>query len=181
MPFQEQKATEAAAFLLRRRGAPMSYLKLIKLLYLADREALIRWGTTLTGDRHVSMPHGPVVSNTYNLMIEECGGYWSRFISAPMGRYELQLTAETCGTDQLSRAEEGLLSEIFERFGHLTRWQLVEYTHTLPEWHDPKGSSIPISVSDILRAQNVPEEEIEEIVADLVSAERAERVLSAAA
>ena len=38
MRFNEVKATQAAARLLRNRGGRMKYLKLIKLLYLADRE-----------------------------------------------------------------------------------------------------------------------------------------------
>ena len=42
--FSETKVTEAAVHLLRLRDGKMSYLKLLKLLYLADREALHRWG-----------------------------------------------------------------------------------------------------------------------------------------
>ena len=42
--FNERRATEAAARFLKLRGGRMSYLKLIKLLYLLDREALLRWG-----------------------------------------------------------------------------------------------------------------------------------------
>ena len=34
----------------------MSYMKLIKLLYLADREALARWGRPITTDQYVSTP-----------------------------------------------------------------------------------------------------------------------------
>jgi hypothetical protein len=47
----------------------MSYLKLIKLLYIVDREALLRWGRPVTTDRHVSMPKGPVVSQIYDLIV----------------------------------------------------------------------------------------------------------------
>ena len=49
--FNEAKATQAAARLLFLRGGTMSYVKLIKLLYLADREALIRWGRPVTSRR----------------------------------------------------------------------------------------------------------------------------------
>jgi len=37
----------------------MHYVKLIKLLYLADREALLRWGAPITTDRYVSMTMDP--------------------------------------------------------------------------------------------------------------------------
>ena len=62
MRFNEVKATQAAARLLRNRGGRMSYMKLIKLLYLADREALSRWGRPITTDKYVSMDKGPVLS-----------------------------------------------------------------------------------------------------------------------
>ena len=46
----------------------MSYLKLIKMLYFLDREALLRWGRPVTTDRYVSMDNGPVVSRIYDLI-----------------------------------------------------------------------------------------------------------------
>jgi uncharacterized phage-associated protein len=177
MAFDEKKATQVAAYLLRMRGGKMSYLKLIKLLYLADREALGRWGFSITNDRHFSMPHGPVVSKTYNLMIDEDEKpFWSRYISAPLGNYELELI-EDCPTDKLSRAEERLLIEIFERYGHMTRWQLRDLTHGLPEWHDPHGSSLPISMRELLEAQGISAQDIQAITHDIEEAEETERVL----
>jgi len=57
----------------------MNYLKLMKLLYLADRESMRRNGRPISGDRYVSMDHGPVLSQTLNLIngarkFEEQGG-----------------------------------------------------------------------------------------------------------
>lgn len=79
--FNERRATEAAAKFLKLRGGRMSYLKLIKLLYLLDREALLRWGRPVTTDRYVSMDNGPVVSRIYDLIRRsplrapiQCGG-----------------------------------------------------------------------------------------------------------
>ena len=156
----------------------MSYLKLIKLLYLADREALSRWGFSVTNDRHVSMPHGPVVSNTYNLVIDEIDKpFWSTYITPPLGNYELELTGANCPTSTLSRAEERLLTEIFDQYGHMNRWQLRDFTHTLPEWRDPGDSSLPISIREILQAQNVSREDIEAITQEIDAADFAESIL----
>jgi len=44
LPFDETKATQVASRILKMRGGRMHYLKLIKLLYIIDREALQRWG-----------------------------------------------------------------------------------------------------------------------------------------
>lgn len=43
LPFDEAKATQVAAAILRMRGGRMHYIKLIKLLYLVDRESLLNW------------------------------------------------------------------------------------------------------------------------------------------
>ena len=181
MPFDEKKVTEVAAYLLRLRGGKMHYLKLVKLLYIADREALKRWGSSLTGDNYVSMYHGPVVSKTYNLMVEEDDKpFWSRYISAPMGDYEIELRNEDCPTDRLSRAEEKLLNEIYKDFGYWNRWKLRDFTHKFPEWSDPGRSSTPISLSEMLSAQGIPTEQISAIESDRKAAEAAVHVLGRA-
>ena len=93
--FKEDKATQAAAFFLKKRNAPMSHLKLIKLLYLAEREALIRLGRPITFDFYVSMDHGPVLSETLNLLHGESegDGSWVGTISAP-SNHEINLLKE---------------------------------------------------------------------------------------
>jgi uncharacterized phage-associated protein len=68
--FNEAKATQAAARLLRNRGGTMSYMKLIKLLYLADREALASWGRPITTGNYVSMDKGPVLSHVLDRINE---------------------------------------------------------------------------------------------------------------
>ena len=46
----------------------MSLLSLTKMLYLAERESFKQYAEPLTGDTLVSMKHGPVLSNTLDLM-----------------------------------------------------------------------------------------------------------------
>lgn len=167
--FNERRATEAAARFLTLRGGRMSYLKLIKLLYLLDREALLRWGRPVTTDRYVSMDNGPVVSRIYNLIREEpapgTDTIWRHYISVP-NNYEVSLIA-ALETDELSPAEESLIEEVYAKFGALSRWELVDLTHELAEWQDPRGSAIPIEYRDILRAGNKTEGEIAAIEAEL--------------
>jgi uncharacterized phage-associated protein len=175
--FDETKATQAAAFFLNLRGGRMSYLKLIKLLYLADRAALLRWGIPITTDRYVSMDHGPVVSQIYNLLLEDkAKPVWAEYISPP-SEYEVQLQKEA-PTDRLSRAEERLMREIFAQYGNMGRWQLVDYVHTLAEWQNPHGSSIPISIRSILKAGGEDEDEIRATIKELNAMGVAEESLS---
>ena len=182
MRFNEAKATQAAARLLRNRGGRMSYMKLIKLLYLADREALSRWGRPITTDAFVSMKHGPVLSRFLNLITEgEDPAFgetvWSQYISEPE-HFDVILKADSPG-DLLSEAEDELLDATFKDFGHMNRWKLVDLVHKLPEWKDPEGSAFPIEYADILKAQNKKPEEIRAIESELRSLAQMDHYLAA--
>jgi hypothetical protein len=173
--FDEAKATSVATLILQLRGDTMHFLKLIKLMYLVDRAALVRWGTIVTTDHHVSMDHGPVGSVTLNLLTNAAfpKTIWSQHISAPFGDDEVRLLKE-CSNQKLSRAEENLIREIYEQFGHKNRWDIVAYTHKLPEYKDPHGSSIPIHPRQILRAEGMEEEEITATIRELRIADAVE-------
>jgi len=149
----------------------MSYMKLIKLLYLVDREALLRWGRPVTTDRYVSMDRGPVLSAILDLITEGprpgSQGTWPEYISEPQG-HEVVLRKDA-STDELSRAEEELIAEIFREHGGKSRWELVDLAHALPEWRDPNGSAIPISYSDVLEAGGMSPQEAAAVVEELES------------
>ena len=146
----------------------MNFMKLIKLLYLADREALLQWGRPITTDRWVSMDHGPVVSRIYSLISDEpypeSDSVWRDHIQRTA--YDVALT-EPVSDDELSNAEIKLLRQIFALYGRKCRWHLVDYCHTLPEWKNPEGSSFPITIADILRGADRSEEEVELITEEI--------------
>jgi uncharacterized phage-associated protein len=160
--FNEVKATQAASRLLELRGGRMSYMKLIKLLYLADRQSIISHGRTITTGRHVSMPKGPVVSQILDLVTEDDPPsgptFWRKHISPPEN-FEVTLI-QPPGDDELSKAEEAVIDGVFAEHGAKGRWELVDFTHDLPEWQDPNGGSIPIAYRDILKVAGKTEAEI---------------------
>lgn len=178
--FDEAKATQIAGRLLRLRGTgKMHYLKLIKLMYLIDRESLVRWGWTMTGDSIVSMKHGLVLSNTLDLITEETFGrsYWKDFISGPVGHYEVELLRDT-ESDELSEAEIVLIDEMYRRFGYENRWRLRDYTHTLPEFKEAEGSSIPVDYAEVMHGAQLGNEQIEEALGELHGEAALERLVS---
>lgn len=183
MAFNEQKTAQMAAFFLDKRGGQMSILKLTKLLYLADRAALDRYGVPMTGDKYVSMPHGPVLSTTYDLLtgtIESHSKGWEYWVS-DREDHEVLLNhpIEPGALDELSPADIEVLTQVWDKFGGMKRWALRDYTHAhCPEWRDPQGSSIPIHVSDILRALGKSEEEAHALEEELSENEYADRVFS---
>lgn len=135
-----------AAFFLARREAPMAHLKLMKLMYLADRLSMERYDVPMTDDFQCNMKNGPVLSATLNLMNgTRPSRVWSSFIT-PIQNHQVNLTREFAWDelDELSRADLAILEEVFAKYGHMERWQLVELVHELPEWENPGNSSKPI-------------------------------------
>src|SRR5688500_4690350 len=68
IPFNVMKVVQASAVLLKKHGGRMSRLRLVKLLYIADRESLSQTLRPITGDHPAAMEHGPVPSQTYDLI-----------------------------------------------------------------------------------------------------------------
>ena len=156
MTFNERKVAQMAAFFLQERGEPMAILKLMKLLYLAERESLRLYGMPMSGDHLVAMPHGPVLSITYDLMsgsYDTHEGGWQQWI-ADRENYEVSLQKKVSreDLDELSNANIAILRAVWEKFGYLNRWEIRDYTHDFcPEWQDPHGSSQPIAYEAIFR------------------------------
>ncbi|MBW4486208.1 MAG: SocA family protein [Trichocoleus desertorum ATA4-8-CV12] len=163
--FHPEKAVEAAAVLLKLHGKPMKYLGLLKMLYIADRVALQRMEQPITGDHYVSMNYGPVLSGVYDLIkgqaVDDALPLWSKFI-APRNTTQVSLLADP-GNEDLCEEEEEIIQQVYQTFGHLDPFDVAEWTHDLPEWQNPHGSAIPISVEDILKNVGKSDEEIEEI------------------
>ena len=65
MPFTSERLSPQSPF-GQIHNTPLDTIVLIKLLYLADRKALLESGYTITGDGMVSMPLGPVLSTIYD-------------------------------------------------------------------------------------------------------------------
>jgi uncharacterized phage-associated protein len=166
-PFRERKAAQATAYLLKRHGNRMYYLALIKLLYLADRTALIERGLPITGDRLVSMNKGPVLSMIYDLLSWEPepggdGEAWREYISAPAS-WRVRGQKDEPEADELSDYEISILDKIDDEYGSLPRFTLSAITHELPEWENPHGSSRVIDPADILRHVGKSPQEIAEV------------------
>ena len=52
--FDIEKTIAAVAYLVQREGGELDVFLAIKALYVADKDALIQWGKTITGDSFVS-------------------------------------------------------------------------------------------------------------------------------
>ena len=157
--FNERKAAQVATWFLRQNQGRMPHLKLIKLMYLAERSAMDKHGMLITGDRFVSMDQGPVPSLTLSYLNGEkqCGkDGWDAWISDKANhQVALVARAEVDALDELSAIEIDVLVDVWKKFGSMDKWALIDYLHdskNCPEWKDPEGSSFAIAYDAIFRA-----------------------------
>lgn len=91
--------------------------------------------------------------------------YWKTYISNPeMWQVSLQREPEY---DELSTNEIALVEQIFKKYKDVDRWTLAKSTHDLPEYHDPKGSAVPIDYRDILVGAGKTPKEVEEVLEEI--------------
>ncbi len=132
--YKTKKVIQAAAVLLRlAQGRRMSYLRLLKLLYIADRESLAQALRPIIGTRPVAMKNGPLHSEVLDLVNGQHPDepLWSSHIRKD--GYHVELTTDP-GVSELSRFEIDLLVKTYELFAPIDDWQLVEKTHDFHEW-----------------------------------------------
>ncbi len=180
--FNEQKATEAATLLLHLKGGRSDFWWIIKMLYLIDREAFPKWERPVTYDFYKLLKYGPVGMSVYNIIKKNLSSpFWKRFIVTLPKESGVMLNGTPAPIKKLSKAEVDLINSVFKELGKLDGDQLVEYTHTLPEWRDPRktGSSLPINLRELLGALDYNAEEITRIEFEIKQEESLDTILGA--
>jgi len=184
--FDTNKSIAAAAYLSKKPGESLTVLFLIKMLYAADREALLSWHRTITGDTPVSMDNGPVLTRIYNLTKGVVSGKdmiaWDRVFQRRTEKsIKLQPDVEVDPLlDFLSDREIETLDRAYKRVKNV-KGKLADWAHiTFPEWKNPKSSSLPIDFAEILSLEGFSEMQIKEIEAEISSSQSAKRALQAA-
>lgn len=182
--FTPEKSAQIAAYFAHREGGAINIMKLVKLMYLADRESLKRYGAPISFDRMVSLDNGPVLSQTLNLIngdvSRDAAAVWEGWISDRSNhRVRLQREFAIEKLDQLSDADVEVLESVWREFGYMDQWDLSAYTHkNCPEWKDPDGSSLPINEADVLQAVGMPKEDAEILAARLKAERDLDRTLA---
>jgi len=178
--FNEIKATQTASAVLRLLGEDTRPQKLVKLLYLIDREALLRWGRPITTDSYILTSSGPAVrhiSALLNLCSDEkeapekevlekevLGVFWKKFI---LSNEDAVWLIGLPGRGELSMAEEQLIQKIVYEHGDKSQEELVAFSRKLPECFALPYSSSNMDYRNILIAGGKSSEEISAIDAEL--------------
>ena len=120
--WDRQKAIEAILYLANRVSEP-TVLRILKLIYLADKLHLSRHGRFILGDRYVAMVFGPVASSTYDLLKTPEGGDFTVVDKKGV------IACRDADTMAFSRTDQECLDEIVATYGRASTDRLMATAH----------------------------------------------------
>jgi len=145
--FDAKKTVQVINYLLNKAEPECTKLKLLKLIFYADREHLRRYGRTITGDNYFALEHGPVASSTKVILDDDTDpktrSYSSQYLRVVDNRTieSLQETDE----DEFSESDQEILDEIIQKYGSLSASKLRAMTHEekayIKNW-ESRGASL---------------------------------------
>ncbi|AJX94693.1 Panacea domain-containing protein [Burkholderia pseudomallei] len=181
--FNPRKAADSAAYLLFRAEAPMSSVKLMRLLYLAERESFVRFGEPLTGDELFADKKGPILRETHRRLNGDAGGWEGQF--RRLGSHSIALETPAPSKEYFARstvlsdADIEVLDAVWEQFGKLDQTHLADYLHTkCLEWTDSRGEASEVTHERLFKALGYSREQIEELLQRLAELDNINEVLS---
>lgn len=156
-----EKIAQVVGVLLRQEPHHTTeYLRVLKMLYIADRESIKEIGRPIIGSQAVAMEHGPLHSKAYDLIKgnHKDAALWFKYFDTE--RWFIKMNSET-DVSELSRYEVTKLEEISKRYYHYDEWQLSKLTHDFVEWErnykEDSRSSFPIPFEEIIEAVGISE------------------------
>ena len=157
--FNEKKMLQIISYLLSLHNNEMEKLKLIEELYLIDRASIDENNTSVSGDEFFSLKYGPVLSNTLNIINDiPNGNSWAEYLSIYNNK-KIRLI-KPFDEGRLSKKDKYFIQLISDKYKNYTTSQLIEYTHTLPEWKRLKATNTKIRFANIMKALGKFDEEI---------------------
>ena len=159
--YSSYKILQEIIYLLSLNDKKMNLLKLMKELYLIDRDSIAERNTSVSGDVFFSMPHGPVLSQTLNMLNDLDNNNWGDYLEAADTPYYPDIKIKrNIDFDRLSKKDKDYIQTVSDKFKDYSPKKLENYTHKLSEWVDPQGSSLKIRYRDVMLALGKSEEEI---------------------
>ncbi|HEY9585549.1 MAG TPA: Panacea domain-containing protein [Candidatus Paceibacterota bacterium] len=139
-----KKTTQAINYFARKKEGQINKMKAIKLIYLADRYHLRKYGRPVIGDAYWAMKLGPVGSYTLNVanlseenLDRECLRYAREYLGHPKNDSKNQemLSKKEVDMETFSQTDIEAFERIYQEFGDKDQFELARViTHGYPEW-----------------------------------------------
>ena len=175
--FRSRKAAQSCAYFANRSGGTIEELKLIKLIYLAERQFLSAHHHPMLFDEFHSLPHGPVCSSTLNGITDVIHeALWDEYIARNGNIVVAVQPVEREDLDHISDAEMEVLDEVWQEFSGMTASQIRNHIQeNCPEYTGADKGRISISYRQIFDA--LGEEDASQIAEDISELVKLEGIL----
>jgi len=138
--FNIRKTAQAINFFARKHAScSIDKLKVIKLVWLADRYHIRKYGRPITGDTYFAMDYGPVGSGVKDITsLNNCLSgveqkYAKKYLS--LSNKTTVKSVREVQESVFSRTDLEALNFAFDNFGDKKPSQLVTLSHKYPEWN----------------------------------------------
>lgn len=134
-----KKATQALNLLARKKDGKINKMKAIKLIFLADRLHLRKYGRPIVGDMYWAMKLGPVGSLTKNIaelssISEEALIYAKKYIKPADNNKRTIISLKQEDLSVFSKTDIECMESVYKEFSDKDQFELAEITHEYPEW-----------------------------------------------
>lgn len=136
--FDHTKATQCINFFAEQEGGNINKMKAIKLIWLADRLHLRKYGRPIVNDAYWAMEYGPVGSSVKDitqlstLLPTEERKYATKYLKK-QSKYRI-ISKKNPDYEIFSNSEIEILKKVYEKFKDYNAFELAEFSHKFHEW-----------------------------------------------
>ena len=152
MAFNKEKAINAVLYIVGKL-VRKDFHKIFKILYFSDREHLMTYGRTITGDTYIAMNDGPVPSNIYDIFKAVRGdgyfkddGAFSQYFSVT--DWDIIKSEKQPDLKYLSKTDLNFMDECITKYGDMSWDEIREKSHDYA-WRSTIVNR-PINFEDII-------------------------------
>jgi len=157
MRYDIEKIANAIKFFKSKKVKHLGKTKLMKLLFFADKEHLLRYGISIFNDKYFKLPHGPVPSLTLNIIdsLNEAENYdlmeYTDILKEHINIKQVNNNGyilndfeikKPFDSEVFSKSELEVLELIANKYKDITAIKISKLSHLLPEYLNTPLSEI---------------------------------------
>lgn len=161
-----KKITQVLNYIAAKEGREINYMKALKLLYLADRLHLRKYGRLITDDRLVAMENGTLGSQAKDIIVQSdflphvVYEYSDDKLKRNLDAYKISSASDDF--KELSESDIECVDSVLKEVGEKNQFELKELTHNLPEWkrhqftieEEGENKVVDLELKDLFKKSN---------------------------
>jgi hypothetical protein len=162
--YQAQKVKEVMLYILNKAG-DTGYFRLMKTMFCADRQNLLKWGDQITELDYFARKHGPVPTSVHDGLLSVYQGTESEFsdILTVCGNFMMVHPLREPNLDYLSETDKESIDKAIDELKGKNRNQIELYLHERVYDRVFKSAEKNYSHEDIVMSAGATEKQIAKV------------------